>query len=78
VFSLKTCGDLTTSRRGDKAPIKEKGCLKFLYAALARPSQHSRGQVIRTVLVLLDSILLSSWFSSGIGAKGRAGWQPGV
>jgi hypothetical protein len=34
--------------------------------------------MIRTVLVLLGSLLLSSWFSSGIGAKGRAGWQPGV
>jgi hypothetical protein len=63
---------LTTRRCGDKAPVKEKGYLKFLYVALARPLQHSRGQIIRTVLVLLGSLLLSSWFSSGIGAKGRA------
>jgi len=53
---------LTTRRYGDKAPVKEKGCLKFLYAALAPPSQHSHGQMIRTVLVLLDSLLRSSWF----------------
>ena len=55
---------LTTRRCGDKAPVKEKGCLKFLYVALARPPQHSRGQMIRTVLVLLDILLLST-FSSG-------------
>ena len=60
---------LTTRRCGDKAPVKEKGCLKFLYVALARPSQHSLGQTIRTVLVLLDILLLSNWFSSGIGGK---------
>jgi hypothetical protein len=33
---------------------------------MARLAQHSRGQVIRTMLVLLDSLLLSRWFSSGI------------
>jgi hypothetical protein len=47
---------LTTRRCGEKALGKEKGCLKFLYVALARPSQHSRAQV----LVLVDSLLLSS------------------
>jgi hypothetical protein len=35
--------------------------------ALARSLPHK--QMIRKVLVLLDSLLLSSWFSSGIGAK---------
>jgi hypothetical protein len=37
--------------------------------------------MIRTVLVLLDILLLSSWFSSGIGAKavpvGSLAYHPG-
>jgi hypothetical protein len=64
---------LTTRCCGDKAPVKEKGCLQFVVLARSFP----RKQMIRTV-VLLDSLLLSSWFSSGIGAEGRTGWQLGL
>jgi hypothetical protein len=67
---------LTTRRCGDIAPVKKK-YLKFRYVSLRGHCSTAAVKMIRTVLVLLGSLLLSSWFYVRNRCEGRAVWRLG-
>jgi len=77
LWVTKNLWRLTTRRRGDMAPVKEKG-IKIPIRALARPSQHSRGQNDPDAVgAAQQSVAVELVLVRG-RREGRAGWQLGV